>query len=112
MLNSETLMVTIADLGLAIKMDDERAKTEKCGTPSYVDPSVLRGSNYCMKSDIFSLGSIFFNMITSRLLYSGHSTKEMLRNNMNQDTGPIVDRYCGHMSTYCMDLLKQMLRPN
>ena len=71
-------MVTIADLGLAVKEDEDRAKNEKCGTPSYVDPWVLNGGNCSTRSDIFSLGSVFFNMITSRLLYFGLTTKDVL----------------------------------
>lgn len=39
-------MVCIADLGLAIKTDDPRAKNEICGTSAYVDPQVLVGNGF------------------------------------------------------------------
>jgi serine/threonine protein kinase len=64
-------MVCIADLGLAISTDDEKGKMEQCGTPGYVDPEVLNGEPFTTKSDIFSLGSLFFNLITNRLVFPG-----------------------------------------
>lgn len=67
----EVLMVCIADLGLAIHADDQKAIREKCGSPGYVDPDILNGRPFSTKSDIFSLGSLLFNLITMRLLYPG-----------------------------------------
>jgi serine/threonine protein kinase len=57
-------MVCIADLGLAIKDYDIKGIVMKCGTPGYVDPDVLKGNNFITKSDIFSLGSVLYNIIT------------------------------------------------
>lgn len=58
---------------------------DKCGTPSYIDPSVLKGGSFTNKSDIFSLGSLFFNLITGKFLFSGRNPHEMLFNNTNID---------------------------
>jgi serine/threonine protein kinase len=74
-LDSEVLMVCIADLGLAIREDDEKGKMETCGTPGYVDPEVLNGRPFTAKSDIFSLGSLFFNLITHRLVFPGFTAQ-------------------------------------
>jgi len=70
--DKDVLMVCIADLGLAIKDYDKKRITVKCGTPGYVDPDVLNGKNFITKSDIFSLGSVLFNIITYRLLFGGN----------------------------------------
>jgi serine/threonine protein kinase len=70
-LDSEVLMVCIADLGLAIREDDEKRKMESCGTPGYVDPEVLNGRPFTTKSDIFSLGSLLFNLITHKIVFPG-----------------------------------------
>jgi serine/threonine protein kinase len=48
--------------------DTDSIKT-KCGTPSYVDPEILMGHPFTTKADIFSLGSMFFNMVTGKLLF-------------------------------------------
>ena len=65
--------VKIADFGLAIfaPSNPRERVYEKCGTPCYAAPEVLRGLGYTMKCDIFSLGSLFFNLITGRYLFPG-----------------------------------------
>jgi serine/threonine protein kinase len=70
-LNKDELQVCFADLGLACMLNDSRNLIIKCGTPGYVDPDVLKGRRFSEKSDIFSLGSLFFNLISGRLLFSG-----------------------------------------
>ena len=64
-------------------MTDKKSIYVKCGTPGYVDPDVLRGRMFCEKSDIFSLGRLFFNLISGRLLFSGKTAKEILYSNRN-----------------------------
>jgi calcium/calmodulin-dependent protein kinase I/calcium-dependent protein kinase len=70
--------VCISDLGMACRVDDEREIRLKCGTPGYVAPEVLKGAPFSRKTDIFSIGSFFFNMITSTNLFTGNNGKEML----------------------------------
>lgn len=65
------IQVCIADLGLACRTTDLIELTLKCGTPGYVGPEVLRGQKFSEKSDIFSLGCLFYNLITGRLMYHG-----------------------------------------
>lgn len=68
------LEVKIAGLGLAKFMPEHPQKVfEMCGTPCYIAPEVLSGRGYTEKCDIFSIGSIMFNMITSRYLFGGES---------------------------------------
>jgi serine/threonine protein kinase len=44
---------------------------DKCGTPCYVAPEILRGEGYRERADIFSAGSVFFNLLTGRYLFKG-----------------------------------------
>lgn len=44
---------------------------EKCGTPCYVAPEILRGEGYTTKCDMFSMGSLMFGLITGRYLFKG-----------------------------------------
>ena len=62
----------IADFGLAAFFVPNGEKLfDKCGTPCYVAPEILRGDGYSQKCDIFSLGSLFFNLLTGRYLFNG-----------------------------------------
>ena len=69
----ENYNVKIADFGLAtFTPPNIREKMyEKCGTPCYVAPEILREEGYTQKCDIFSLGSLFFNLVTGRYLFNG-----------------------------------------
>ena len=76
--DKKDLRVCIADLGLACRADDERELRVTCGTPGYVGPEILKGGSASPKSDIFSLGSFLFNMVTGRCLFRGSNMKEIL----------------------------------
>lgn len=70
----------------------------KCGTPGYVDPDVLNGKPFIGKSDVFSLGSMLFNMISCRLLFSGKTAKEILFSNKNSNAQSYIDKTCKRVS--------------
>lgn len=74
-LETGELNVKIADFGLSTFFtSNPREKLfEKCGTPCYAAPEILRGMGYTSKCDTFSLGSIFFNLITGRFLFPASS---------------------------------------
>ncbi len=69
----DTLNVCITDLGMACRMSDTTMLSQKCGTPGFVAPEVLKGLVGTFKSDIFSLGSLFFTLLTRTLLFPGSS---------------------------------------
>ena len=79
------LEVCIADLGLACKVDDKKSLTLKCGTPGFIDPEVLKGFPATPKSDIFSLGCIFYALITGNPLFSGAKQKDVQTKNQYKD---------------------------
>lgn len=54
----------IADFGFAIVLEPDSNIESIYGTPGYVAPDVLRGGKYSFKSDIFSVGSIIYQIIT------------------------------------------------
>lgn len=70
-LEKDEIKVCVADLGLACRSTDTRELPFKCGTPGYVAPELLKGFSYGNKSDIFSLGSLFYNIVTGKMLFSG-----------------------------------------
>lgn len=67
--------VKIADFGLATPLPQEadRKLFEKCGSPSYIAPEVLKDEGYRVECDLFSVGSIFFNLLTGAFLIDGET---------------------------------------
>jgi serine/threonine protein kinase len=78
--------IKIVDFGLSAFMDDQPHCFVKCGTPGYAAPEVINSESdthieYDTKCDIFSLGIIFFFMITGVMPYDGADFMEVLKNN-------------------------------
>jgi calcium-dependent protein kinase len=98
LMDKQDLKICISDLGLACLTNDEVEIKLKCGTPGYVDPDVLNGGAFTPKSDIFSLGSLLYNIVTCRFLFGGTTAKAILHKNKHQDPNPIIDKYCTNIS--------------
>ena len=63
--------IRVADFGLATQVEDDELLSTKCGTPTYMAPEILNDQKYSFKADIFSLGSIMYNLFTGRYLFPG-----------------------------------------
>lgn len=102
--------VRIADFGLAIFTPKDELIAQKCGTPGYVAPEILRqgSAGYSYKCDIFSLGSVFFNLLTGRYLFGGNSRNEVLRHNERCDLSS-KKKYVVNISENGQSLLFDML---
>lgn len=76
----------IADFGLATEMPSDGSKlTRKCGSPGYTAPEMLRGEGYTTQADIFSVGSIMFNLLTGEPLFNGRDAKHIFALNRQCD---------------------------
>ena len=112
LMDKTELKICISDLGLACLTTDEAEIKLKCGTPGYVAPDILKGAPFTTKSDIFSIGSFFFNLITNSNLYQGKNGKEMLIANKYTSPIPAIQIKVNNVSTECKHLLQWMLQPH
>ena len=44
----------------------------------YIAPEILRGEGYRNKIDVFSSGSVLFNLLSGRYLFTGKDQEEIL----------------------------------
>ncbi len=67
--------IKLLDFGLAFSPEEERITHMDAvmGTMEYVSPEQARGQTPTAKSDIYSLGVIFFNMLTGKLPFQGET---------------------------------------
>jgi serine/threonine protein kinase len=112
LMDRHNLKICITDLGFACKTDDYKEINLKCGTPGYVAPEVLCGHPFIPKCDIFSIGSLFFNILTGRNLYQGANVRDILHANQFFNPIPLVLSSLHGVSNECKDLLILMLQPN
>ena len=109
--NGSQLDIRVADFGLGVFTPNDELLTLKCGTPGYCAPEILRGHSYSYKADIFSLGSLFFNLLTGRFLFNGKDLKDLLKANILCNMTHI-DKYIKNFTDDAKNLLLRMLEPN
>ncbi|CDW79552.1 serine threonine protein kinase [Stylonychia lemnae] len=114
LLNSKDEKVTdirIADFGLACELLPGIKLFHKCGTPSYIAPEVLMDNGYTTKVDIFSLGSIMYNLVTGKFLFNSPNYREILLLSKNCNLSH-VEELTKSISNQARDLLMKILQPN
>src|SRR5690606_35096654 len=78
--------VKLADFGLASLADQAGDdQSEVRGTLAYLAPEQIRGEPIDQRSDLFSLGATFFEMLTGRRAFAGADSSEILDAVLNSD---------------------------
>ncbi len=68
--------VRITDFGLAVAAGDVSAS--RAGTPQYMAPEQLTGGTASVKSDIYALGLVLFEMFTGKRVFEAKTFNELL----------------------------------
>ncbi|MFC1595833.1 serine/threonine protein kinase [Candidatus Margulisiibacteriota bacterium] len=76
--------VTIMDFGIAQSTAEKNGKKATVvGNPGYMAPEQIEGKEVDPRSDIYCLGGVFFEMVTSRTPFESDSIDEMLNKALN-----------------------------
>jgi tRNA A-37 threonylcarbamoyl transferase component Bud32 len=69
--------VRITDFGLAIAVGDKTQAEEIAGTPAYMAPEQLAGKGATVRSDIYSLGLILYEIYTGKKAFTAKTLAEL-----------------------------------
>lgn len=78
--------VFITDFGLAAVTGELREAQAREGTPAYMAPEQLAGSEVTARSDIYSLGLVLYEMFTGKRPFEAGTLAEMMR--LQQQSAP------------------------
>jgi hypothetical protein len=94
--------VRITDFGLALSPDDATGRSETAGTPAYMAPEQIGKGQASVRSDIYSLGLVFYELFTGRLPYQAATPIEWRRAHLEssprapssvvKDIDPVVEK--------------------
>jgi hypothetical protein len=81
-------LVRIMDFGLAALAEDELGNRAVAGTPAYMAPEQLAGQGASVRSDLYALGLVLYEIFTGKSVHTGHSVAEIRR--QQQDSTPAL----------------------
>ena len=93
--------VVITDFGLAGVADDIRGNEVRSGTPAYMAPEQLAGTEVSTRSDIYSLGLVLYEVFTGKRAFAektadalrGHGDRTPSRpSSVVKDLDPIIEK--------------------
>ena len=85
--------VLITDFGLARALDDASitASGHLAGTPQFMSPEQSRGDNVDHRSDLFSLGSVLYTMLSGRPPFRAESAVAVLQKVSQERARPVYE---------------------
>jgi serine/threonine-protein kinase len=64
--------VRITDFGLARRSEEKEGDREQAGTPGYMAPEQLAGGEATVRSDLYALGLVLYELFTGRPAFQAH----------------------------------------
>lgn len=72
-------MLKLADFGFARVLPSTSLAETLCGSPLYMAPEILRYEKYDAKADLWSVGTVLYEMVTGRPPFKASNHVELLR---------------------------------
>ncbi len=93
--------VVLIDFGLAKNLDGGSRSTAigtLRGSPYYMSPEQAQGADLDARSDIYSLGVVFYEMLTGAKPYKGHTAIEVLQQHVSEPVPTLPEELQQHQS--------------
>jgi serine/threonine protein kinase/Tfp pilus assembly protein PilF len=109
MINSKN-QVKVMDFGLAkLKGSLKLTRTSSTvGTLAYMSPEQIQGGEVDSRSDIFSFGVVFYEMLTGHIPFRGEHEAAMMYSIVNEEPTP-ADKFRPELSAECLQILRKAL---
>jgi serine/threonine-protein kinase len=101
--------VKVTDFGIARVMTSSKTQTGVVlGTPSYMSPEQIAGQKVDGRSDLFSLGVVFYELLTGERPFQGDSIATLMFNITASSPAPIKD-LAPNIPQPCINIIEKLL---
>lgn len=106
---NDRTQIKIADFGAAFRLDaDESQIMETIGSPAYMAPEILNGARASHQGDIYALGVVFYQLLSSKLPFEPAETPVLIQRILNNEPTPIA-QYRANIPKPIQYILKRTL---
>ncbi|KAJ7961362.1 Kinase family protein [Quillaja saponaria] len=109
--NDDNSVLKIADFGFARSLQPKGLAETLCGSPLYMAPEIMQLQKYDAKADLWSVGTILFQLVTGRTPFTGNNQIQLLQNIVKStELHSTLDTQ--DLSSECKDLCRKLLHCN
>ena len=105
LINKDTKEIKLCDFGFAREFKDTLLTDTICGSPLYMAPELLQNQKYNIKSDIWSLGIIMYEIVMKNHPFKSNNISDLI-NKINNNK-PILTN--SNFSNDCKELIRDLL---
>ena len=109
MLN-ENGIIKVMDFGIArVLSGPKHTRTgQLVGTPRYMSPEQIRGEEPDIRTDIYSIGIVLYQLLTGRVPFSAESDYQLMKSQI-EDPPPPPKKYAAHLSNQLQAIILRAL---
>ncbi|XP_010262643.1 PREDICTED: serine/threonine-protein kinase ATG1c [Nelumbo nucifera] len=109
--NNDQSILKIADFGFARSLQPRGLAETLCGSPLYMAPEIMQLQKYDAKADLWSVGTILFQLVTGKTPFTGNNQIQLLQNIVKSNELRFPPD-SNDLSVDCIDLCQKLLRCN
>lgn len=103
--------IKVSDFGAALNAASDSTQITGVGSPAYMSPEQVREQPLTYQTDIFSLGVVFYQLLTGRLPFLGTNNYSIIYQIINVDPAP-PSRFRSEVSPGVDAIVLRMLQKN
>ncbi|MBN1273928.1 MAG: protein kinase [Candidatus Aminicenantes bacterium] len=102
--------VYVMDFGLAraIYTTESEQDKKRSGTPMYMSPEQAEGKKLDPRTDIYSLGTVIYEMVTGRTVFEGKSSREVMDKHI-QETAAAPSKLFPQIPPFLENIIRRCL---